>query len=139
MLNPSTADATIDDATIRRCIGFACTWGFGALEVVNLFAYRATDPATLRRVVDPIGPQSDRYLLAMRQRAQTIVVDWGNHGDWQNRDQAVLRLLGARRDIYCLGKTLSGHPRHPLYLRGNTTPIPFRAANRYTAQRVSTG
>ncbi len=125
MLNPSTADATIDDATIRRCTGFARSWGFGALEVVNLFAYRATNPATLRQVVDPIGPLGDRYLLEMRRRAQTVVVSWGNQGSWQNRDQIVLRLLSGR-DIYCLGRTQLGHPRHPLYLKANTALIPFQ-------------
>lgn len=106
MLNPSTADATVDDATIRselsgaessarhtcRCIGFARAWGYGALEVVNLFCCRTKNPATLRRVVDPVGPEGDRYLLQINQRTQAIILGWGNHGGWQNRDQAAIQL-----------------------------------------------
>lgn len=126
MLNPSTADATVDDATIRRCIGFARAWGYGALEVVNLFCCRTKNPATLRRVVDPVGPEGDRYLLQMNQRTQAIVFGWGNHGGWQNRDQAAIQLLGAKETVYCLGVTQLGHPRHPLYLSRDTALMPFQ-------------
>lgn len=69
MLNPSIADATSNDATIRRCIGFAQSWGYGAIEVVNLFAYIATQPSELRLTPDPIDPDNDRYILEMSQRA----------------------------------------------------------------------
>lgn len=126
MLNPSTADATQDDPTIRRCIGFARSWGYGALEVVNLFAYRTTDPEALRRVPDPVGPENDRYILRARHRARETLVAWGNRGVLLGRDRAVLRLLlRGKGAVRCLGLTQAGHPRHPLYVRGDTIPVPF--------------
>jgi hypothetical protein len=77
MLNPSTADATEDDPTIRRCTGFARREGCGVLEVVNLFAYRATDPAELRTAPDPVGPANDHHIKAALGRVALVVVAWG--------------------------------------------------------------
>ena len=125
MLNPSTASATTDDPTIRRCVRFAKSWGYGSIEVVNLFAYRVSHPQVLRSVADPIGPENDHYLLEARQRAHLSVVAWGNHGILGNRYQAVLPLLAGKGCLYCLGMTKAGHPRHPLYVRGNTTPVRY--------------
>ncbi len=125
MLNPSTADATWDDATIRRCVGFARVWGYGAVEVVNLFAYRTPHPRHLRQVREPIGPDNDRYLDAIQQRVQRLILAWGNSGNFQNRPQAVLRLLTPDQ-LYCLGMTRLGQPCHPLYLQAETLPIPFQ-------------
>jgi len=119
----------VDDPTIRRCIAFARAWGYGALEVVNLFAYRSTHTADLRRAEDPVGRENDRYLRELQQRVQQIIVAWGNLGAWQNRDQAVIRCLSpglrSQRDLHCLGTTLAGYPRHPLYLRKDTLPLRF--------------
>ncbi len=130
MLNPSTADALRDDPTIRRCIGFARAWGFGALEVVNLFAFRATHPSQLRAAADPVGPRNNRILRAALSRADAVVAAWGVHGSWGGRDRAVLRLLSARKDQtwpapQCLGLTKQGHPRHPLYLPLNAARRPY--------------
>src|SRR4029078_1544091 len=61
-LNPSTADEASDDATVRRCIGFARDWGFGALAIANLFAFRSSNPLSLRCATDPIGPRNDWWL-----------------------------------------------------------------------------
>jgi hypothetical protein len=72
MLNPSIADAERDDPTIRRCLGFACAWGYGALTVVNLFALRATCPHTLRRAADPVGPDNDEHLRAALAGARAL-------------------------------------------------------------------
>ena len=118
-LNPSTADAEQDDPTVRRCIGFARQWGYGGMVLVNLFAWRATDPRELKRVIDPIGPENDRWIAAEAARAGRIVAIWGNGGRLGDRDRAVLRRLGA---VYCMGRTKKGCPRHPLYLAG-TTPL----------------
>ncbi len=126
LLNPSTADHTQDDPTLRRCIGFAQAWGYGALEVVNLFAYRATRPAALRAAAEPVGPENDRFLRAAQRRAQAVVLAWGIHGVWRGRDQAVLRLFRAgRMPVQCLGLTRDGHPRHVLYLPRGLTARPF--------------
>ncbi|MBF2073656.1 MAG: DUF1643 domain-containing protein [Synechococcales cyanobacterium C42_A2020_086] len=125
MLNPSTADATANDATIRRCLGFAHLWGYGSLEVVNLFAFRSSDPQTLRQVADPIGQECDRYILAAVRRAERVIVAWGNGGSWQRRDQTVLALLQHDTSLYCLGQNQSGQPSHPLYLKRTVQVAPY--------------
>jgi hypothetical protein len=115
MLNPSTADAGRDDPTIRRCRGLAAAWGFGGVEIANLYAFRATDPRDLARARAPVGARNDDVLADAAARAGAIVVAWGIHGEAQ-RAAAVARLL-APRPLYCLGITRSGAPRHPLYVR----------------------
>ncbi|HKJ00091.1 MAG TPA: DUF1643 domain-containing protein [bacterium] len=127
LLNPSTADAERDDPTIRRCMGFARDWGFAALEVVNLFAWRVTQPAGLRRAPDPVGPENDAHLLRVTQAARRVVLAWGIHGALGGRDAAVCALLAsAVRRLECLGVTQGGHPRHVLYLPRDTRPVVYR-------------
>jgi hypothetical protein len=125
LLNPSTADVQKNDPTIRRCMGFARDWQFGAVEVVNLFAYRATDGRELLKAVDPIGEENNRFLMCAVERCSTVVVGWGTRGTLLGRDREVISLLAGRKDVYCLGTTKGGHPRHPLYLRGDTVLEPF--------------
>ncbi len=120
MLNPSQADATLNDPTIRRCIGFAQSWGYGGLEVVKLFAYRTKSPADLQRIRDPIGTDNDRYLLTLRERVDTIVFAWGNWGTLKGRDRTVMKQLNSQQNVFCLGITKTGQPRHPLYLKRDT-------------------
>lgn len=124
MLNPSTADANVDDPTIRRCLGFAKTLGFGQLEVVNLFAWRATDPTELKRTDDPIGSENDEQLLSAAKVCNMTICAWGTNGTYRQRDKAVLKLLrenGVRPHSLRLSK--HGHPAHPLYLPGNLQPM----------------
>lgn len=128
MLNPSTADAQCNDPTIRRCIGFAQAWGYGRLEVVNLFGLRTPDPQRLRQAVDPIGAQCDEHIQTAAQQADQIILAWGNWGNFAGRDQAVVRLL-ATYNLYCLGLNQSGQPRHPLYLKRDVQPIPYLAVS----------
>jgi len=123
MLNPSTADAERDDPTIRRCIGLARAWGFSGVRVANLFAWRATDPRDLRRADAPVGPANDRWLRRLQADAALTVAAWGVHGRWQGRDRALLRRLG---DLQVLGLTREGLPRHPLYVRNDALPLPWR-------------
>jgi len=124
MLNPSTADATHDDPTIKKCCKFARAWGHGGIVVVNLFAYRATDPKELRKAVEPIiGRDNDEHILAATE-GRRIIAAWGTDGEIQGRDYEVVELLAGRR-IECLGTTKGGHPRHPLYMRDDTSPLPF--------------
>lgn len=125
MLNPNTADAQRNDPTIRRCIGFARAWGFGSLEVVNLFAYRTPDPRALSRIADPIGEDNDHFLAQAAARARYIVAAWGTKGALLNRDQAVLRLLSGQDRLYCLGRTKDGYPRHPLYVSRDVPLLAF--------------
>lgn len=121
-LNPSIADATIDDPTIRRCIGFAKRDGFGELWMANLFAFRSTDPKGLQLAKDPIGSENNRYLLNLNLEADLTVIAWGTLGTLMDRDKEVLKML---KNIKCFGKTKDGHPKHPLYLAGNTPIISY--------------
>lgn len=126
MLNPSTADDRVDDATIRRCISFSRGFGFRSLKVVNLFALRATDPDELRKADDPIGPHNDRTLELEAKEAQQVIVAWGAQPTrWrQGRAETVTALLRGSlfyaSDLKCLGRTQKGHPKHPLYLPADT-------------------
>lgn len=125
LLNPSTADEESNDPTIRRCIGFARVWGFGSMEVVNLFAYRATHDREMFKVGNPVGEENDRFLIRAVERCSTVVVGWGTRGTLLGRDREVISLLAGRKDVHCLGTTKGGHPRHPLYVRGDTVLEPF--------------
>lgn len=124
MLNPSTADETVEDPTIRRCTGFARAWGYGSVEVVNLFSYRATQPQQLKLAEDPVGAETDSYILQASDRASLLVFAWGNWGKLFDRDRAVLKLL-SQKQCYCLGRNRSGQPRHPLYVPSRWQPVPF--------------
>jgi hypothetical protein len=116
MLNPSTADAEIDDPTIRRCISFSKREGAGGLEVLNLFALRATDPKQLRIASDPIGPDNDEWIREVLHPHSRVVAAWGEHGKYLGRGAAVLKTLAASGLIVqCLGDK----PRHPLYIKGD--------------------
>lgn len=114
-LNPSTADAETDDPTVRRGMGFARAAGCGRLVVVNLFGWRATDPAQLRTAADPVGPDNDAWIAAAAaEPAAVVVAGWGARAD-PIRVRTVLGLLGDSQ-LFCLGRTAGGAPRHPLYL-----------------------
>jgi hypothetical protein len=121
-LNPSTADATVNDPTIRRCIRFAQDWNFGSLIMANLFAYRTTEPSLLPRVSDPVGPRNNWWLSMLQRKADLVIAAWGIHGTLLARNSEV---LGKLTGTYCLGLTKAGHPKHPLYLAANVTPRPF--------------
>lgn len=134
MLNPSTADALVDDPTIRKCLGFIRTaqvfGGEGAvptsIEVVNLFAYRTTHPkvllAKMHRGVDVVGPENDDYIRGAVQQADDVVVAWGaNSAYYPGRVDAVKRLLPP--SVWCLSRTRRGSPGHPLMLPYSTKPV----------------
>lgn len=127
MLNPSTADATVDDPTIRRCIAFSRDWGFGALVAVNLFALRSPDPRALLREPDPVGPRAQRPLRAALREADLVVAGWGNaplaHPALLDRALQVRWMLPA--GAVCLGLTGPGQPRHPLYVPADQAPVPL--------------
>lgn len=126
MLNPSTADAQKDDPTIRRCIGFARSWGLGGLTVVNLYGFRATKPADLWTAADPIGPENDRHLREVAMSGSPLIAAWGAHAESSRVDQ-VLSLPGFG-GIACLEVTKNGAPRHPLYLRKGLMPMVWNSA-----------
>lgn len=140
MLNPSTADGKKDDPTIRQCVGYAKLFGCGSLSVVNLFAYRATDPLELHRygAEDLIGgQQAERDLWGECTEADLLICAWGDVVSTSDhfRDRALdvhNRLVHGGLGPQALVITKAGNPRHPLHLHGVGAPIPFRT---YTPSR----
>ena len=115
LLNPSTADATKDDPTIRRCIGFAQRWGLGGVAIVNLFAFRSTSPSVMMAADDPIGPKNNEYLFNTFRRARgPIICAWGTRGTFLHRDSFVLSLIREPQVLRLTKK--SKVPEHPLYV-----------------------
>jgi hypothetical protein len=130
MLNPSFADMTINDPTIKRCMSFADRAGCGGIIVVNLYAFRATDPVDLERAWAPtrVGPDNDDHIATVVRSTQgPIIVAWGAHKLAPPRAQAVMRgpLIGHMDRVRCLGKTKDGAPKHPVRLAANTPLIPW--------------
>lgn len=119
MLNPSTADATEDDPTIRRVVGFSRSAGYGSAIVVNLYGLRVTRPVHLLDHPDPVGPENDGIVLSQALSSPRVVVAWGAHEMARRRGDLIGRLPADR--LYCLGTTKDGAPRHPLYVKGATT------------------
>lgn len=130
MLNPSTADAAVSDPTIRRCVGYAKTWGHGGILVLNLFALRATNPQVLHEDPDPVGPVNDVAIATLLGRPEDqirIVAGWGGHGTLHGRAAAVTAAVsGLGHALWCLGVTSAGQPRHPLYLRADLPLVEYR-------------
>lgn len=118
MLNPSTADADQDDPTIRSCIRIAKSHGYGSLEVVNLFAYRATNPRELLRASDPVGPENEVAIERAARRCDTVICAWGAHKMAAAQGRRYSQILRRWHPVLrCLGVTKDGAPRHPLYVR----------------------
>ncbi len=120
LLNPSTADETKDDPTVRRCRRYALAWGYGEVVILNAFAFRATDPAVMRAQADPVGPDNDRVIeesaAALVALGGALVCGWGNHGAFRGRGAEVRALLKAY-PAQAFPHTGAGEPGHPLYLR----------------------
>ncbi len=125
-LNPSTADAEIDDPTIRRCIQFAKKWGYPGIIMINLFAYRSTDPKKLLSVEDPVGPDNDYWIMSAVTDTDCVVAAWGTRGSIMMRSNKVQLLLATENiELKCLGTTRDGFPLHPLYLPYSARLISF--------------
>jgi hypothetical protein len=127
MLNPSTADGAQDDPTIRRCVAFAKSWGYDRMEVVNLFAYRATKPDVILAMGDADDPFGDRNTETVKYAAwdaDVIVCAWGAHGGHLGQDETVRGWMEQRgKPLMALGFTAGGHPRHPLYVKSDSALV----------------
>ena len=111
-LNPSTADEAVNDSTLNKCIHFAASWGYGGVYMANLFAYRATDPAIMKRAEEPVGNENDAWLDRLCKEAGLVVAAWGNDGGHLGRSDIIRARYG---DLKCLHMNASGEPAHPLY------------------------
>lgn len=117
-LNPSKATEWQNDRTVCRCIRFAQRFGFSGMIMLNAFAYRATDPEEMKIQRDPIGEDNDKALVAVANTVSCVIACWGVDGSFRGRELILCGLL-ANVDLYCMGRTQEGHPRHPLYLPNN--------------------
>lgn len=123
MLNPSTATEVQNDPTVERCERRARALGYGAFRVLNIFAYRATDPRVMRAAADPVGPGNDAAILAALPWAGRVVCAWGTHGAHLDRGPQVAAMLrGAGARLWHLGLSKAGHPKHPLYIGYDVQP-----------------
>jgi hypothetical protein len=130
MLNPSTADDVFDDATIRRCVGFAKRWGFSGIVVTNLFAYRATDPRELKSLSRinwalAVGAENDGHLKREAEGAHSVVFAWGDNADSLGRRRAEVVAMLQRFDPLCIRLTARGNPAHPVRERYTEAPQTF--------------
>ena len=126
MLNPSTADEVQLDPSCTRARNYAEAWGYGALLVTNIFAFRETSPSKMKAVRDPVGLGNDAAILRAAREADVVVCAWGNHGAHEGRGEEVERLLrSAGVRLFFLKKNGSGQPAHPLYLPGKLRPKPW--------------
>lgn len=133
MLNPSKANASIDDPTVRRCIGFAQALGYGSIEIVNLYAYRATNPIDLKKAGFPVGEGNDAAIVRAVARAGAVVCAWGANARALPRAAEVLDLIELWCTPQALAWTADGIPKHPLYLPGNLRPVPLTSASAQAA------
>ncbi|UDW83761.1 DUF1643 domain-containing protein [Pasteurella canis] len=122
-LNPSTADESEDDPTIRRCINFAKKWGYGGIYMVNLFAYRSTDKSLIYQVPQPIGQDNDKYILQFSQQSEKVIAAWGNTGSYLSRSQQIYQMVP---NLYCLAINKTSEPKHPLYTHSNSVPQRYK-------------
>lgn len=127
MLNPSTADEKKNDPTVARCCKYAERWGYGALIVTNIFAYRATDPKAMREQEDPFGKENSEYLRLAAMKSDFRVCAWGTNGTFRDQNKVVLWLMRQfpEQELHCLEVTKHGHPKHPLYCKGDLEPIRY--------------
>ena len=121
-LNPSTADENQLDPTLRRIRDFSAMWGYSFFVMMNLFAWRATQPADMKRTTDPIGPDNDRLIAHWSKKVDRVMLGWGEHGAHLGRDQQVLAYLD-RSKTFCLERNASGQPKHPLYVSKKNKPV----------------
>lgn len=124
MLNPSTATEIQNDPTVERCERRARALGFGGFRVCNIFAYRATDPKVMRAAADPVGPDNDRAILDSVPWADRVICAWGTHGAHLDRGARVAAMLRATGvELFHLGLSKAGHPKHPLYIGYAVQPV----------------
>lgn len=127
MLNPSTADEVKLDPTCARARGYAERWGYGALIVTNIFAFRNTSPQQMKAAADPVGPGNDAAIVRAARQSALVVCAWGNHGLFLGRSTQILNKLKANEiALFALRLNAGGEPAHPLYLPSRLRAVPLQ-------------
>lgn len=124
-LNPSTADGSVDDPTIRRLIQYTKDWGYGGFVIVNLFGLRATNPLAILKADDPDGPLNTYWVRYYTRDVDKVICMWGNKGTWLDKDRTFILEFVTRfpnNKLYCFGQNKDGTPKHPLYLSKDVKP-----------------
>ena len=121
-LNPSTADETVDDRTIKRCISYAQQWGYGGIIMGNLFAFRTPNPDEMKSSKSPVGEEIDYWLKRLANDAQLVVGMWGNSGGFRGRSEEVAAMFP---NLHCLRLTSAGQPHHTRGLPDGIKPIRY--------------
>jgi hypothetical protein len=125
MLNPSIADAHTNDPTVRKTIGFAKRWGFGRVNVANLYDFRATDPRELRKHDYPKSERCDEVIFELAMHSERVVVAWGANAPWPRAHDVVNHVLRGFQ-LWSIGKlTAGGQPKHPLMLAYELPLLPL--------------
>lgn len=131
MLNPSTATSLVNDPTVAKCVGYGQRWGYGLVEVVNIFALRSTDPNGLKAFSDPIGPVNNEFIINCVRNSEKVMCAWGRHGDYLGRGRAVAKMLKEKNldhKLYYLEVSKKDYaPHHPLYKKNSLEPQPWTA------------
>ncbi len=124
-LNPSTADATKNDPTTARLRSFTNAWGSRGFSIVNLYAFRSKEPADLKTAADPVGPDNDGHLHAQLEKFGRVICGWGNGADPKRVERFCQIADNAGASLWCLDSNKNGSPKHPLYIKGDTTLKPW--------------
>lgn len=129
-VNPSTADETLDDQTVKKWIGFTAKNTGSRFVVGNVFAYRATDVNELASVSDPIGPRNDKHITTLIEQADVLVPCWGSREKLPKAlryrlDEVMATLVASGKPVLCFGHTASGDPKHPMMLSYETPLVPI--------------
>jgi hypothetical protein len=127
LLNPSTADESTLDPTLRRCAGYARLWNYAGMVITNIFALRSTEPEALYDAPDPVGPDNDEHIVRAARECALLIVGWGNHGVLRDRGLHVRSLI-APHSPRCLRVSKLDQPVHPLYLPASASPQAFAPA-----------
>lgn len=134
-LNPSTADAVVNDPTVTRCIRFAQKWKYTGMIMLNAYAFRATDPDVMVAAPEPVGRHNDDAIAACTNSGHLFVVAWGGSLSPKQRrqvgwDERIAKILTLTKlTPHCLGVTKDGSPRHPLYMRSDSKPRVWRSTH----------
>lgn len=134
MLNPSTADASTNDPTLKKCMKFATTWGHSRLEVANLYAYRATQPSRLKKVgaATAVGPDNDAWLRRLLRKHDEVICAWGKNPSDARVREFIALAESCNCELLCIDTNDDRSPRHPLYIKDDETPKPWNPPRKYT-------